>query len=104
MFRCIISAGGKMRRTQILLPDDQWKELYTISRRQSTSVAELVRRAIAQAYPVRRRARFNHTLDAVTGMWQDRQDLGSTESYIRALRKAKRLERIANSTISRARQ
>lgn len=84
-----------MRRTQILLPDDQWKELYTISRKQSTSVAELVRRAIAQVYPVRRRARFEKSLDAVTGMWRDRRDLGSTESYVRSLRQGNRLERIA---------
>ncbi len=84
-----------MKRTQVYLPDDQWKQLSTLSHRQATSIAELIRRAVAQVYPVHRHTRFDRALDAVTGMWQDRQDLGSTESYIRALRQDNRLERLA---------
>jgi predicted ATPase len=84
-----------MRRTQIYLPEDQWKELRTLSQRQSTPVAALIRRALAQVYPVRHHSRFEHALDDVIGMWRDRSDLGATESYIRALRRDDRLERLA---------
>ena len=75
-----------MKHAHVYLPDDQWKQLATLSRQQATPVTELIRRAIAQVYPVRRRTRFEQALDAVTGMWQDRQDWGSTESYVRTLR------------------
>lgn len=84
-----------MKRTYLYLPEDQWKQLSALSHQQATSVAELIRRAIVQAYPVRRRSRFEQALDAVTGMWRDRQDLVSSESYVRALRQDNRLERLA---------
>jgi hypothetical protein len=84
-----------MKRTQVYLPNDQWKELSTVSQRQSIPVTELIRRAIAQVYPVRHRSRFEHALDTVTGMWRDRQELGATESYIRELRRDNRLERLS---------
>ncbi len=83
-----------MKRTYLNLPVDQWKQLNDLSRRQSTPIAELIRRAILQVYPVRRRSGFVQALHDVTGIWKDRQDLGSTESYVRELRQNDRLERL----------
>ena len=83
-----------MKRTYLNLPDDLWKQLNTISRQQSTSISELIRRAVVQVYPVQQQSGFEQALDAVTGMWRDRQDLGSTESYVRELRQDSRLERL----------
>lgn len=84
-----------MKRTNISLPDDQWKYLNTLSHRQAVSVAELIRRAIAQVYPPRSRSQFDRALDAVTGMWRDRRDIEPTETYVRRLRQEDRLERLA---------
>ncbi len=83
-----------MKRTYLSLPDDLWKQLNTISHQQSTSVNELIRRAVIQVYPIRRRSGFAKALHDVTGMWKDRTDLGSTESYVRDLRRSDRLERL----------
>ncbi len=82
-----------MRRTYLDLPEDQWKQLNSLSRQQAVSTAELIRRAIAQIYPVKRRTQFEQAVDAITGMWRDRLDLDS-ESYVRALRQDDRLERL----------
>ena len=84
-----------MKRTYLNLPEDLWQQLDALSRQQSTSVNELIRRAIVQVYPVRRRSGFVQALHDVTGMWKDRQDLGTTESYVRELRKSDRLERLS---------
>ncbi len=82
-----------MRRTYLDLPEDQWKQLNSLSRQQAVSTAELIRRAIAQIYPVKGRTQFEQAVDAITGMWRDRLDLDS-ESYVRALRQDNRLERL----------
>lgn len=84
-----------MKRTQIDLPDALWRQLNSISRMESVSIAELIRRAVALAYPPKKQTKFEEALDSVTGMWKDRRDIDSTESYVRSLRQSNRLERIA---------
>jgi hypothetical protein len=84
-----------MKRTNIYLPDDQWKRLNSLSRQQTVPVTELIRRAIAQVYPPRRHSDFERALDAVTGMWREHPDIRSTETYLRELRQDDRLERLA---------
>lgn len=83
-----------MKRTQIELPDDQWELLTKLGHQEGTSIAELIRRALERVYPVVRRTRFALALDQVTGMWQDRDDLGATDSHVRDLRSAGRWERL----------
>ncbi|MCC7164339.1 MAG: ribbon-helix-helix protein, CopG family [Anaerolineae bacterium] len=82
-----------MKRTLVELPEQQWQRLNQLSRQRDMSMAELIRRAIDQVYPPRHRTRFGRALDAITGMWHDREDLGSTESYVRKLRQDDRWER-----------
>jgi hypothetical protein len=84
-----------MRRTQLYLDNDIWKALHVRSRQQRTSISELVRQAVRDRYgssPANRR----QAMAALVGMWKDRDDLPSTTTYIRRLRKGKRLKRIAS--------
>jgi len=83
-----------MRRTQLYLDNDIWKALHVRSRQQRTSISELVRQAVRDRYgssPANRR----QAMAALVGMWKDRDDLPSTTTYVRRLRKGKRLKRIA---------
>jgi len=84
-----------MRRTQLYLEDDVWKALHIQSRQRGTSISELVRQALGDEYgssPARRR----EAMQALVGIWRDRKDLPSSETYVRRLRKGKRLRRIAS--------
>jgi hypothetical protein len=82
-----------MKRTQIYLTNDQWRELSAISHRESTPVSELIRRAIDQVYGHNGHDDFDQALNAVTGLWKDRTDLGDTDDYVRSLRQDTRLQR-----------
>jgi hypothetical protein len=84
-----------MRRTQLYLDNDIWKALHVRSRQQRTSISELVRQAVRDRYgssPANRR----QAMAALVGMWKDRDDLPRTTTYVRRLRKGKRLKRIAS--------
>jgi hypothetical protein len=84
-----------MRRTQLYLDNDIWKALHVRSRQQRTSISELVRQAVRDRYgssPANRR----QAMAALVGMWKDRDDLPNTTTYVRRLRKGKRLKRIAS--------
>jgi hypothetical protein len=84
-----------MRRTQLYLDNDIWKALHVRSRQQRTSISELVRQAVRDRYgssPANRR----QAMAALVGMWKDRGDLPDSTTYVRRLRKGKRLKRIAS--------
>jgi hypothetical protein len=83
-----------MKRTQLYLQDDIWKVLHIRSRQQRTSISDLVRQAVREKYgnsPVDRKS----AMQALVGMWKDREDLRESTAYVRRLRKGKRLRRIA---------
>jgi hypothetical protein len=84
-----------MKRTQLYLQEDVWKALHIQSRQRGTSISELVRQAIRDKYgssPARRR----QAMQALVGIWRDRKGLPTSETYVRRLRKGKRLRRIAS--------
>jgi Ribbon-helix-helix protein, copG family len=84
-----------MRRTQLYLDDDIWKALHVQSRQRRTSISDLVRQAVRDRYgssPANRR----QAMMALVGMWKDRDDLPDATTYIRRLRRGKRLNRIAS--------
>ena len=84
-----------MKRTQLYLNEDIWKALHIRSRQQGTSISELVRQAVRDKYgssPARRR----QAMQALVGMWKDRKDLPGSTTYVRRLRKGKRLRRIVS--------
>ena len=84
-----------MRRTQLYLHEDVWKALHIRSRQQRTTISELVRQAVREKYgssPAGRR----QAMQAVVGLWKDRDDLLDSETYVRRLRKGKRLRRLSS--------
>ena len=86
-----------MRRTQIYLEDQQILELKRRARQTRRRVSQIVREAIDQklAEPIDQ-PDFHAALDAVAGIWKDRDDLGSTDEYVRRLRRDDRLRRLAS--------
>jgi hypothetical protein len=84
-----------MKRTQLYLDDDVWKILHIQARQASTSISELVRRAVRDRYgnsPENRR----RAMQDWVGIWQDRKDISDSESYVRRLRKGTRLRRLSS--------
>lgn len=84
-----------MKRTQLYLHEDTWKALHIRSRQQGTTISELVRQAVRDKYgssPAGRR----QAMQSLVGLWRNRKDLPDSESYVRRLRKGKRLRRIAS--------
>ena len=84
-----------MKRTQLYLDEDIWKALHILSRQRRTSISELVRQAIRDRY-ISSRADRNKAMQALVGIWRDRDEIRDTEKYVRRLRKGKRLTRIAS--------
>lgn len=82
-----------MRRTQIYLDEELWKALHSCARREKTTISELIRQATRDRY-LRHRERRRADLMGIVGIWKDRKDLPDTETYVRDLRKGKRLERL----------
>ena len=75
--------------------EDIWKALHIRARQRKTSISELVRQAVREKYgqsAVDRR----EAMQALVGIWKDREDLPDSEQYVRRLRKGKRLRRIAS--------
>lgn len=83
-----------MKRTQLYLEEDIWKELHIRSRQQGTTISELVRQAVRGRYG-RSPAGRRQAMQAFVGLWRNRRDLPNSETYVRRLRKGKRLKRIA---------
>ena len=84
-----------MKRTQLYLDEDIWKALHIRSREHRTSISELVRQAVRDRYGTSV-ANRNQAMAAFVGIWKDRDDLPNARTYIRRLRRGKRLKRIAS--------
>jgi predicted DNA-binding ribbon-helix-helix protein len=84
-----------MKRTQLYLHDEIWKALHILARQQGATISELVRRAIRDKYGNSSATR-REAMRAFVGMWKDRQDLPDSGTYVRRLRKGKRLRRVAS--------
>ncbi|MBI4906069.1 MAG: ribbon-helix-helix domain-containing protein [Acidobacteria bacterium] len=82
-----------MRRTQLYLEDELWQILHNQATRQQTSVSELVRQALRERY-LGSLSERKKAMMAFVGIWEDRDDLPATETYIRNLRKGSRLSRL----------
>ena len=73
------------RRTQITLTDDQYEQLKRESERSGASLAELVRRALVQAYGDVGAPERDRGLHASLGAWRDRDFDGA--EYVERLRR-----------------
>ena len=76
-----------MVRTQIYLDEPMHARLREMARQQGKSVSDLIREALARSYGVDTLSEDLKALEAVTGIWRDRKDLGTTDEYVRRLRK-----------------
>jgi len=77
------------------LNEDIWKLLHIRARQRKTSISELVRQAVREKYG-RSAADRREAMQALVGIWKNREDLPDSEQYVRRLRKGKRLRRIAS--------
>ncbi len=85
-----------MKRTQIYLDDGQWTRLGRAARRSHRTVSALIRQAIdAQLAAPPAQTEVLQALQQAFGLWKDRTDLGSTDSYVRRLRRGTRLQRLS---------
>ena len=84
-----------MKRTQLYLDEDIWKALHIQSRQRRTSISDLVRQAIRDRY-ISSSADRSKAMQALVGMWRDRDEIRDTEEHVRRLRRGKRLARIAS--------
>ncbi len=75
-----------MKRTQLYLEEETLNLLKSLSRKQMTSVSELVRQAVKKVYLAQRPGNADKILEMAAGVWKDRDDLPSTEEYIRQMR------------------
>ncbi len=84
-----------MHRTQIYLKDSERRMLHLISQREHVSLSELIRRAIQKTYCGKGRdGDVERAVDRRAGMWAGREDMPSTRSHVRSLRRGKRLEKL----------
>ena len=83
-----------MKRTQLYLDDASWQALRISAEQTGTSISELVRRAVRDKYATSPRAR-GQAMRAFIGVWKERPHLGDATAYVRALRRGRRLKRLA---------
>ena len=85
-----------MRRTQIYLDESQRRKLDGVAKRTCRTVSDLIREAIDARYAATPKEDFLEALRAGTfGVWEKRNDLGTTDAYVRRQRHGKRLDRLA---------
>jgi hypothetical protein len=82
--RCILYI---VRRTQLYLEDDMWQALQLRARQSGSTMSELVRKAIRDAYLGRSIDR-KAAMTGIIGLWKDREDIGDPQEYVRKLRRA----------------
>jgi predicted transcriptional regulator len=80
-----------VRRTQVYLDDRQATKLRSVARATQRTVSEIIREAIDEKLdrPDEGKA-FDSALAQAAGIWADRDDLGSTDDYVRRLRRDRR--------------
>ncbi|MGQ0703517.1 MAG: CopG family transcriptional regulator [Gemmatimonadales bacterium] len=84
-----------MVRTQLYLDEAIHRRLRDMAARQGRTISELVREAVARAYgSAQVQARIT-SLQGISALWQDRDDLGSTDGYVRKHRRDTRPTRRA---------
>jgi hypothetical protein len=76
-----------MVRTQLYLDEELHRRLREAAAQQGRTVSDLVREAVARAYGAPEIEQRIATLEGITGLWRDRDDLEDTHAYVRRLRK-----------------
>jgi len=93
--RAVYNAYIMMRRTQIYLDDRQRRKLDRVAKGTHRTVSELIREAIDARYATTPKEDFLDALRAgAFGVWKARSDLGPTDTYVRRVRRGKRVDRL----------
>ena len=72
------------------------RRLQALARGQGRTLSDLVRDALVRAYGHSRADEQAATLQAIEGLWRDRDDIGDSTAYVRRLRRdTHRLRRLA---------
>ncbi|MGI8610440.1 MAG: CopG family transcriptional regulator [Candidatus Dormibacteria bacterium] len=80
-----------MQRTQIYLDERQIAELKASARATRRTVSQVIREAIDDKLSRPREVdEFDRALDAAAGLWAKREDIGSTDEYVRRVRRDRR--------------
>ncbi len=85
--------GLYMKRTQLYIEENLFKILQDISHEQMVSISELVRKAIKKAYSKETPANADTIMEKAAGIWKNRKDITSADSYVRRMRHDTRRER-----------
>ena len=88
--RCIYTV---MVRTQLFLDEELHARLKTLARKQGRTVSALVRETLNRSFGSGTQDERARTLEAIVGLWRDRKDIGSTDAYVRRLRRGTRRRR-----------
>ncbi len=83
-----------MKRTQLYLDEELWNALRTRARREKTTISDLVRRSARERYLGDLEAR-QEAMQAFVGVRSNRSDIGDAVTYVRRLRRGRRIERFA---------
>jgi hypothetical protein len=76
-----------VKRTQLYLEDDLWQVLKVRARQSGSTMSELARKALRDAYigtAINRQA----AMTGIVGLWRGRDDIGDPQEYVRKLRRA----------------
>lgn len=76
-----------MVRTQLYLDEDMHARLRALAQKQGRTLSDLVREAVARVYVPSDVDDRLATLEAVQGIWKDRDDISDSREYVRRLRK-----------------
>lgn len=82
-----------MIRTQLYLDEALHSRLKDLARQQGRTISELVREAIARTFGDDDLRQRRDSLEGIFGIWRDRKDLGSTDEYVRRLRRDTRRQK-----------
>ena len=78
-----------MKTVRLTLRDSKYKELENIRLGRKTTIQNLINQAVEQMYPDQKEMTLEERLRAVRaafGVWWDREDIRSTDEYVRKLR------------------
>lgn len=76
-----------MVRTQLYLDDEVHARLRQLAEQQGRTISDLVREAVARAYGTGVIDERITSLEGISALWHDRDDLGGTSAYVRRLRR-----------------
>ena len=88
------SSGDGMKRTQLYLDEEMARALAALSRKEGTTISELVRESVREKYLSGKDVDKVALARQLVGIWRDRKDLRNTDRVLRRWRKGTRRRRL----------